>query len=172
MSSARTTRMVGWMAAKKALPDAHHVMRFASKQKRFIHPDTLEPMGPSPAAFALREGDEGGVSVVEVEHFGAFDLASRRSAAIAHRNTTRDKKLGPQAIFAWAKVVDVVGAGKKYGKALRVVSAPVDGNPAHAEIRHFAPEDIDILDYYATDVFQEWCTVKDLSLTPHNAAAE
>ena len=170
MSCARTMRMVGWMAAKKELPDQHHVMRFASKQKRFHDPDTQEPMGPSPAAFALREGDEGGVSVVEVEHFGAFGPAARKSAAIAHRNTTREKKLGPQAIFAWAKVADVVGAGKRYGKALRVVHAPVAGNPAHAEIRHFAPEDIDILDYYATDVFQDWCTVQDLDLTPHDPA--
>lgn len=139
-------------------------MRFISATKRFVNADTAAREGPSLAGFQIRPGDEGGLSVTHVEHFGIMSHDSRVAAAVAHRESTQSKKLGPAAIFAWARVEKIRSAGVPYGKAIRVVHAPVDGNPAHAEIRHFTDDDLKLLDDYATRVFAEWQTVAEMNI--------
>ena len=152
------------MPARKALPDTDHVMRFASQSKRFVDPDTEEFSGPTPAAFAIRSVDEGGLSVTWVEHFGEFSAATRGVAAAAHRESLNDKRLPKNAIFAWANVASVKAAGVAYSKGLRVVHAPVAGNDGHAEIRHFSDEDLDLLDHLSSSVFVEYEVVKDMDI--------
>ncbi|MFN3475813.1 MAG: hypothetical protein ACK4ZW_17380 [Blastomonas sp.] len=139
-------------------------MRFAARSKRIHDPDIDCYFGPSPAAFALRDGDKGGISVTWVEFFGSFNKQSRALAATAFRDTLRDKKLPPNAIFAWARISDIKRAGNQYRKGVRVVHDPVEGNQGHAEIRHFTPEDLDILDYLSSSVFIEYCEVKNMEL--------
>lgn len=152
------------MPARKALPDGDHVMRFASSSKRFVDPDTDERSGPTPAAFAIRASDEGGLSVTWIEHFGDFSAATRGKAAAAHRETLKEKKLPPNAIFAWADVAAIKEAGAGYDKGLRVVHAPVPGNDGHSEIRHFSDEDLDLLDHLSSSVFVEYAAVKDMDI--------
>lgn len=154
------------MAARKALPDHHHVMRFAAKSKRFHHPDTGQALGLSPAAFAIREGDEGGLSVTEIEFFGPLSPASLAEAAVAYRASQESKRLGPQGAFAWAEINAIKAAAQQYDKKVRVVHAPVDGNPAHAEIRHFTDDDLDLLAFFASDVFSNYVIVQDMTLPP------
>lgn len=156
------------MPARKTLPDQDHVMRFASWSKQIIDPDTEVSSGPSPAAFELRASDEGGLSVTWVEYFGAFGPETRASAAAAHRETLKEKRLPPKAIFAWAEVAAIKQAGDEYRKGLRVVHDPVDGNPGHAEIRHFTDEDLDLLDYMSSAVFTEFATVKNMGVPPRS----
>ncbi|MDR7153281.1 hypothetical protein J2W40_000075 [Sphingobium xenophagum] len=155
----------GSMAARKALPDEDHVMRFAPQSRQIIGPDG-ERGGPSPAAFELREADKGGLSVTWVEYFGGFDRASRSAAAAAHRETLREKRLPASAIFAWAKVAEIKAAGKVYRKAIRVVHDPVPGNVGHAEIRHFTDDDLDLLEYMASDVFTNYDRVNAMDIPP------
>jgi len=93
-----------------------------------------------------------------------MNRATRAAAAVAHRASLKSKSLGKQAIFAWAKVSDVVAAGLEYDRELRVVHDPVDGNPGHAEVRRFTDDDLDLLDYFATEVFQDYETVAAMNL--------
>jgi hypothetical protein len=151
------------MVARKALPDDHHVMRYVPRSKQFIDDDE-NCLGPSPAAFAIRQDDEGGLSVTEVEHFGSMNPSSRALAAAAYRDSLHSKKLGATAVFAWAAVGDIRRAANGYEKTVRIVHAPVDGNPAHAEIRHFTGEDLDLLEYFATDVFNQFETVAAMDI--------
>lgn len=159
-----TAQIGGLVPARKALDESHHVMRFASRSRRFLDPETDQYLGPTPAAFALRDDDNGGMSVTWVEAFGSFSAKSRGLAAAAHRETLREKKLPKEAIFAWAKVADIKAAGNQYSKALRVVHDPVDGNPGHSEIRHFTDDDLELLDYFSSFVFSEYSAVKDMDI--------
>lgn len=152
------------MVARKALPDQHHVMRYAAKSKRFHHPDTGMPMGPSAAAFGMRDEDEGGLSVTEIEFFGPNSPLTRGLAAAAYRDSQASKKLGTQAIFSWALIGTVKQAAEAYGKTVRVVHAPVAGNPAHAEVRHFTYEDLDLLAFFASDVFLDFEVVAEMDI--------
>lgn len=154
------------MPVRKALPEADHVMRFVSRSKRLHDPDTDIYSGPSPAAFAMRAEDKGGLSVTWVEPFGDFGQNARAKAAAAHRETLREKKLPPNAIFAWAAVAEIKRAGDEYRKGVRVVHDPVDGNPGHSEIRHFSDEDLDLLDYMSSEVFVDYEVVKAMGIPP------
>lgn len=151
------------MPARRALPDEHHVMRYMSASKRFVD-ENGQRLGPSAAGFKLRADDKGGLSVTEIEHFGAFDLASIRDGAVAFRESQEKKQLGKNAIFAWAKIADAKSAAYSYSKKIRVVHDPVAGNPGHAEIRQFDDDDLDLLDYFSSGVFTKYQTVGDLDL--------
>ena len=137
-------------------------MRFASKSKQIIDPDTLACSGLSPAAFALREDDNGGLSVTWIEYFGSFGPQEIALAANAHRLAQLSKSLPPSGVFAWAKVTKIKQAALGFRKSLRVVHDPIDGNEAHAEIRHFTDEDLDLLDHFASDVFVEYDTFANI----------
>lgn len=154
------------MPARKALPSSDHVMRFASRSRRIHDPETDTYLGPSPAAFEIREEDSGGLSVTWIEHFGDNGTQSRAKAAAAYRETLRVKRLPPSAIFAWANVEKIVSAGKEYRKSLRIVHDPVEGNSGHAEIRHFSDDDLDLLDYISSEVFTEYVVVSEMGIPP------
>lgn len=151
------------MVARRALSDHHHVMRYVPPSKRFVSSEG-DLLGPAPAGFAIRDSDKGGLSVTEVEHFGEMSARCRSIAAFAHRESLDSKKISNNAIFAWSQIADAKSAGQKYNKTLRVVHDPVDGNPGHAEIRHFTDEDLDLLDHFATDVFKEYEIVADMNV--------
>jgi len=140
-------------------------MRYVPRSKQFID-DNDNSLGPAPGAFAIRDEDKGGLSVTEIEHFGDMTAEARALAAAAHRATTRSKKLGPTAIFAWAAIGEVKSAAQGYNKAVRVVHDPVDGNSGHAEIRHFSDDDLDLLDHFATDVFRDFAVVSSMDIPP------
>lgn len=155
--------VAGSMAVRRALPDEHHVLRYVPLSKRVIDPHGV-PGGPAPSAFALRSDDEGGLSVTEVEFYGPCDLASRIQAAIAHRDSLPTKKVGTQAVYAQAQIASIKAAAAQYEKQVRVVHDPVPGNPGHAEVRHFTDDDLDLLAYFATDVFVDYETVASMKL--------
>lgn len=151
------------MAARKALPNDHHVLRFASLARRVVHADGTVG-GPSPAAFSLSASDKGGLSVTWVEYFGKMDHATRGLAAAAHRESLDSKKLPSQGVFAWALNSDILQAGNEYRKTLRVVHDPVEGNDGHSEVRRFTDEDLDLLEFMSTDVFKHFIAVKDMDI--------
>lgn len=151
------------MVARKALNDEHHVMRFIPASKQFVAEDGTQ-LGPALAGFTLREEDEGGLSVTEVEYFGEMSVEARRAAAVAHRESLTSKKVGAKAIYAWAQVGQIRKAGEAYDKKIRVVTDPVPGNDAHAQVRHFTDDDLDLLDHFATKVFVAYEVVADMEL--------
>ena len=139
-------------------------MRFVPKNKQRRHPDTDAYQGLSPAAFALRAEDKGGLSVTWLEYFGPASPANVVAGALAYRESLQSKKLGAEGLFAAAPVAAITNMGKTYGKALRVVHAPVPGNDGHAEVRHFTDDDLRLLDQLAADVFSQIHFVKALNL--------
>ncbi|WP_426263011.1 hypothetical protein [Sphingomonas sp. PWP1-2] len=117
----------------------------------------------------MRDEDGGGLSVTEVEFFGPLSPDTRRQAAVAYRESQASKKLGAEAVFAWASVDAVKRAALGYEKTVRVVHAPVDGNPGHAEVRHFTYDDLDLLAFFASDVFLDYEIVAQMGLPPRPA---
>lgn len=152
------------MVARKALPGDDHVMRFVPKVRQQRDADTDDFLGITPQAMALRDEDKGGLSVTWIEYFGDYGKAAKQSAAIAFRESLESKQIGSEAVFATAQVKSIINAGQAYNKRIRVVHDPVQGNPGHAEIRHFTDEDIRLLDHLAMDVFCEMDKVADLNL--------
>ena len=153
------------MAVRRPLSDQHHVLRYIPAARRFVDEDGNR-LGPGAGAFTLREDDKGGLSVTEIEHFGPLNAGSRVAAAMAHRSTLSSNSVGKEAIYAWAQVSRVKALALTYGKSVRVVHDPVPGNAGHAEIRHFTDEDLDLLAYFASDVFNEYETVRSMNLPP------
>lgn len=151
------------MAARRPLSDEHHVLRYISATKRFVDEHGTR-LGPGPASFVLREDDKGGLSVTEVEYYGPMSSASRRVAATAYRESLESKKIGAQAIFAWARVEKIRDASLSFNKKVRIVHDPVTGNPGHAEVRHFSDEDLELLEHFSSDVFKEYEIVADMNL--------
>jgi len=152
------------MVARKALPPGHHVMRLVPYKAQHRHPDTDAFIAVLPTAFELRPRYEGCLSVCWIEHFGGYDLAAKRDAAIAFRETLDTKHIGGAAVFAAAQVDAIVQSGKRFEKAIRVIHDPVPGNAGHACVRHYSNEDLELMDVLATEVFTDVVSVKALNL--------
>ncbi|THD38305.1 MAG: hypothetical protein E7773_00695 [Sphingomonas sp.] len=140
-------------------------MRYVAPNKRVVDENAVRG-GPGPGAFKLTPEDEGGLSVTEIEHFGANDAPTRVIAAVAFRASIPSKKLGANGLFARATVGAVKSAAAGYKKSVRVVHDPVEGNPGHAEIRHFDDNDFDLLAFFATDVFVDYEVVSAMGIPP------
>ncbi|MFK4004137.1 hypothetical protein [Qipengyuania sp. NPDC077563] len=152
------------MVARKAIPDEDHVSRFAPYSRQFRDPETDELIGLAPAACAIREADKGGLSVNWIEFYGAFNAAAKKAAAIGYRSTLAKNKLPSKGAFGYANVGKLREVCALAGKKIRVVHAPVDGNDAHAEIRHFSDEDFGLLDELATNAFVDLDVVAEMKL--------
>lgn len=152
------------MAAKKPLPKSDHVMRFVPKGRQHRDAITDEFRGLLPTSMQLTAKDEGGLSVTWIEFYGTLGPPTKRTAAIAFRESLEKKKLPPQGLFATAQVSAILDAANGFGREMRVVHVPVPGNPGHAEVRRFTDEDMALLDLLATEVFSTYDFVRDLSL--------
>ncbi len=150
------------MAARGPLDNEHHVMRFVPLSGQ--HRDESDVfLGISPQSLELRPS-ETGLSVTRVEHFGSFGHGAKVQAAIAFRNSLSSKRLGAKGVFATAKVQNILSAGVLYHKKVRVVHDPTLENPGHAEVRHLPNDDIELLDFLASAVFNDFDFVGDLKL--------
>ena len=118
----------------------------------------------SPAGFALRVDDRGGLSVTWIEFFGLNRPNNVREGAKAYRASLTSRKLGAEGLFAIARGDKIIEKAADYRKAVRIVHAPVPGNDGHAEVRHFTDDDLELLDSLARDVFDEVIFVRELRL--------
>ena len=151
------------MIARRALPDDDHVSRYIPKNRQW-RDDSDQYLGLTLAGFALRPKDAGGLSVTWIERFGEYGHEAKRSAALAYRESLDSKDLKKSALFAYAQVARIKRAATDYGKAIRIVTDPVDGNEGHAEVRHFTDDDLRLLTLLATDVFGEVDFVAEMHL--------
>lgn len=151
------------MIARRALPDDDHVSRYIPKNRQH-RDDTDQYLGLSLAGFALRPEDRGGLSVTWIERFGEYGPKAKRAAAVAYRESQDSKRIGKTALFAYAEVAKIKKAAVDYGKAVRIVTDPVDGNEGHAQVRHFTDDDLRLLELLASEVFGEVDFVGDLNL--------
>ena len=152
------------MIVRRAVPDDDHVSRYVPNNRQHRDDDTGEFLGLTLAGFKLRPDDEGGLSVTWIERFGPFGPQAKRLAATAYRESQASKKLGKTALFAYARVAEIKAAADDYGKGVRVVTDPVDGNEGHAQVRHFTDDDLRLLELLATEVFGDVDFIADMNL--------
>lgn len=152
------------MIARRAIPDCDHVSRFVPYNRQNRDPVTDAFLGLTSAACALGPSDKGGLSVTWIEHFGPFGPNSKRDAAIAFRASLISRQLPPRAVFAYAEVAQIKAAAEQYDRSVRVVWDPVVGNDGHCEVRHFADDDLRLLDLLSTEVFGEPDFVREMNL--------
>jgi hypothetical protein len=138
-------------------------MRYVPPSRRYLSADLVYG-GPGEGAFELRDEDEGAISVTEVEYYGECNQEGRAIAAAGFRESIPSKTLSKNAIFSWAEVQSIKDGALLFKKNVRVVRDPVEGNLGHAQIRHFTGVDLEILEYFAENVFSEYSVVSDMNI--------
>jgi hypothetical protein len=108
--------------------------------------------------------DKGGLSVTWIEYYGTFGIHAKRTGAAAFRESLDSKHIGAQGVFATAQVQEILDAGERFEKKIRVIHVSEPANPGHAEVRHFTDDDLTLLDVLATEVFNTYDFVGQLKL--------
>ncbi len=134
-----------------SIPDSNHVMRHVFWNK--LHKDeNNKVLGILPQAFALRDIDEGSLSVNWVEHYeGSFNEQIEKTV----QDIRIAVKVRPKSAFGVSTVIAVKEACKNTTKAIRVVYWPNLNNPSHTLIQHLPAEDLALLDALSKEAFTE-----------------
>jgi hypothetical protein len=128
-------------------------MRRVAYNRQERDPDTDAFVGIFPDAFALRSVDKGSLSVTWLEYFGG-NYSSNVSASIAVIGRCM-KGSQKNAVFAIGNIGEIRKAGRARGYSVRVIYDPSACNFAHSAIRQIAPEDLEMLDELASDIFRD-----------------
>ena len=110
-------------------------------------------------AFALKP-DEKSPSYVWLEYF-----EGDRQKRIEHSVTTfrGTIKVGSKSAFAIGKIGKIKSICEENGFRVRVVYDPIDGNPAHSEIRKFPRDEVALLEALATEAFVDLVKNSDVT---------
>jgi hypothetical protein len=111
--------------------------------------DQGNPYGVTYLAFELRPVDEGHLSVTWCEY---FDDSDGHALACAIDLTRKSRSVGPNGGFAIAAVGGIDDFLSAREKKVRFVHEPVEGNNAHALIRRWPADDVELLEAIAADV--------------------
>jgi hypothetical protein len=144
------------------IPDLDHVMRFVPKQLQIRDSETDEFLGIVADAFRLRAEDDGGLSVTWIEHYGPKSNETYVIAANGFRESRRTKTISKSAYFVVGNIGNAKSVALRYGKKIRVLHDPVEGNSGHAEMRRFTNEDLQLLEALNMEVFVEHVAVSTL----------
>jgi len=143
------------------LPDASRVVRFAGFNKMFKDEDE-NIQGPSVDAFQLRPTEDY-LSVTWCEYFSGSEDQQLRCAIEAIR---RSRDVGAKACFCVAKTDDLTEVGAEWNATVRHVYHPEPSNPAHAGVYGFSPEEAELLDRLADEVWSCYLTKDDADALP------
>ncbi|MDK2769810.1 MAG: hypothetical protein KYX69_19075 [Sphingomonas sp.] len=137
----------------KPLANSDHVMRYIApgRQMRDFSTDAL--VGIFPAAFELREVDQGALSVTWIEYFGGRSASHCAKAAAQIQKSFKKSKASQ--VFAIGNVGAIKESGNKDKCAVRVSHEPTANNPAHSSIRRFTNENEYLLSLLASEVFTD-----------------
>lgn len=114
-----------------------------------------------PQAFELREHEEG-LSLTWLQPFGRGRGEQLPRAAEAVRRTAPSGKLQKTSAFAVANVKAIKEAGQAHEASLRVLTAPIDGNEGHCEIRRLPRESGPLHLLLASETFAERYTYEHI----------
>jgi hypothetical protein len=138
------------MKARK-LPREHHVVRYVPWSKLRKDEDD-RVIGLLGVAFKLRS-DEKFLSTTWLEYFAGPRAAKIRAAVHAIRASKL--KPGGKSGFAIGNIGTIIGACAERRYKIRIVHEPQDDNKAHASVRQFPPEDLELLELLAADAWSE-----------------
>lgn len=140
------------------LPDGDHIVRYVPFSKLLRDGD--KPVGFLFSAFQLRDSEDG-LSATWLEYFAGDRVAQTTAAVRAFRASL---KVGSTSGFAIGQVGAIKSAAVERKHKIRVIHWPVDGNSAHAEIRQFPRDDVELLQVLANQVWAE--LVLNASIAP------
>ena len=134
------------------LPLEDHIVRFVSPS-RLRRDENNAVVGILPTAFELRPEDEG-LSVTWLEYFAgdrdqkiASTIRAIRASAI---------KVSQNSGFAIGNVGAIANTVADRGYKIRIIHMPVGDNKAHAEIRQFPRNELELLERLAATVWSEF----------------
>ena len=132
------------------LPDGDHVMRYVP-WSRLITDETGNILGIFPHAFQLR-GGETYLSVNWIEYFEGDSERRKCASVLAFRRTLQ---VGPKSAFGIGNVGEVKKVCSDSGAKARIIHRKRKDNEAHSAIYGIPPDDLNLLQSLAQDVFIE-----------------
>ena len=148
------------MTANK-IPDDNYVLRYASSN-RLQWDEENNVVGIAPGAFALRERDDGVLSVTWIEFFCGEQNALYEAVRAFRRSM--DNQVGKNSAFGKARVDSIIQCGLLHTKRrkLRVLHEPEERNQGHAAVRRYAADDLELMELLASSAFTEIILNKDV----------
>jgi hypothetical protein len=138
------------MRVKKLLPE-HHIVRYVPWSKlRKDEDDNV--VGVLHEAFKLRS-DEEFLSATWLEYFRGSRVA--KVTAAVHAIRASKLKPRPKSGFAIGNVAAITRACAERRHKIRIFHEPEDDNKAHASVRQFPREDIELLELLAAAAWSE-----------------
>lgn len=140
------------------LPNPSKVVRYVGFAKMFRDEDD-NVLGPAATAFKIRNGEKY-LSVTWCEYFEGEGAEQLRCAIEAIRSSSIDVK--PKACFCVASTEDINSCAASFGRVTYEVYLPQDDNVAHAGVFEISPEEAQLLERLADEVWAEFLT-KDMA---------
>lgn len=147
------------------LPKTDHIIRYVSWGKLRKNAEETEIYGPSFAAFQLRPG-ETYLSATWCEFYEGDTREALRCAAETMRQSSNFKvtSKGRFAVGVVEKISEYFQ--KQAGRRLRFVHEPTDENEAHCAVRGWPPDDFELLERLASEIWHETLTKADIDALP------
>ena len=142
------------------VPDDHHVLRLASFS-RLLLDDEQNPIGFLYTAFQRKETEDG-LSVTWLEYFSGDEPQQIEAAVLAIRAS--NMSVGKKSAFAIGNVGAIKSECLAHKHKVRIIHWPEDDNKAHAELRRYPTEDIELFGRLATLIWSRMvrnCDVPD-----------
>ncbi|TGQ47620.1 hypothetical protein [Mesorhizobium sp. M00.F.Ca.ET.216.01.1.1] len=138
--------------AEDKIAEDHHLLRYVPFSKLRKADGTDDVIGLLPEAFALREG-EPYLSVTWIEYFkDQPDPVAAAVSAVRKSSLTVTKKSG----FTKGKVSEIRSACKGRGHQIRIVHEPEPDNDAHAAVRRYPSDDLELFESLTTAAWSDW----------------
>lgn len=126
-------------------------------------------LGPYPNAFEVGSGHDY-LSVTWCEYFVGSPDEQLRCSVEALRASALNVK--SKACFCIADIPSLLATVWNFGRAARAVYYPEDDNPAHAGVFGIAPDDAQLLERLASEVWSSYLTKDTADALPTSACTK
>ncbi|PZV34337.1 hypothetical protein [Mesorhizobium kowhaii] len=141
------------------IPDEGHLIRSVPFSKLRKADGTDDVIGILPEAFAMRDVDSY-LSATWLEHFAGSDQQKVTAAVHTLRNSSL--KISPKSGFARGKAGDIRTACSARGHSVRIVHEPEPDNDAHAAVRRYPRDELELYEVLATGAWSHWFLNADI----------
>lgn len=131
------------------IPDEDHLLRWVRNRSLIRDPETGQVNGVLADAFRLREGEDY-LSALWCEYY-AGGASEQSCSAVADFSNQISVK--PKDRFVRGRVAEIKAVCALHGHAVRIVHEPVEGVPAHAAVRRYRDDNLEMLEALATEAW-------------------
>ncbi|MER8506576.1 MULTISPECIES: hypothetical protein [unclassified Mesorhizobium] len=135
------------------IPDEDYLIRSVPFSKLRKADGTDEVIGVLPEAFVMRDVDSY-LSANWLEHFAGSD--QQKIIAAVHTLRKSSLKISSKSGFARGKVSDIRSACSTRGHSVRIVHEPEPDNDAHAAVRRYPRDELELFEVLATGAWSDW----------------